>query len=60
MGDQISLPVYQIGVAGSAEANFSNRLPEKPEIGFGRNHADDALSGAPKRDRHSDIRLRPR
>ena len=48
MGDEISMLVYQVSVARSAEMNLSNHFPEKREIGFGRNHADDTLRSGPK------------
>src|SRR2546422_10395 len=54
MRDQISILIYQVGVAGSAEMHFPDLVPQKGQIGFGQYHADDTLSGTPKRngDRH--------
>ena len=51
--------VYQVSVARSREMDLSNHFPEKREIGFGRNHADDSLRVAPKRNRQRHIGLGP-
>src|SRR5882724_6406877 len=49
--------VYYVRVACSAEMNLSNHFPEKRQVGFGRYHAHDTLSRAPKRNRNRDVWL---
>ena len=49
--------VHQVSVPRGREMDLSNHFPEKREIGFGRNPADDTLRGAPKRNRQRDERL---
>ena len=59
MGDEISMPVYQVSIPRSREMDLANHFPKKRKISFGRNHADDSLRVAPKRNRQRDVWLGP-